>query len=451
VIFRSTRLILIADVSILLSNVVSSLIGARALGPAGRGDLLIVVLWPPVVAMLAGLGLPTAYRYWMAKEPERASRLFSNAVIYTAVVGAISIGLADLIVPHLVGQRSPEVTTLLRIYQVNIPAALFLDLMRGLLEGTRRFGWAGAARLIFFGVQAGGFAVLWYLGRFTLATATVTMISAQTAAMLLGLIGVWHQLRPRWQPSWTEFKTSMNYGLRDYPGGVADFTTLRLDQLMLGAMASNVAIGLYVIAVRLSEVTTLAADAIAKALMPEVASARAGRKAESLWATSLRLTIYLHAIVLVPLWLGAPFILKTLFGESFIAATSAFRWLLLAAAVWGWGSIVISGLRGFGYPGLSTLARFSGAVVTGIALIILLPRLGITGAAIASLIGYCAMLAVALSIFIRRRQLSLWDCLRPQRRDIRFASWRAARGFAFGKAADAPIGVTEVQDELAGV
>jgi Na+-driven multidrug efflux pump len=119
--------------------------------------------------------------------------------------------------------------------------------------------------------------------------------------------------------------------------------------------------------------------------------------------------------------------------------------------VWGWGSIVISGLRGFGYPGLSTLARFSGAVVTGIALIILLPRLGITGAAIASLIGYCAMLAVALSIFIRRRQLSLWDCLRPQRRDIRFASWRAARGFAFGKAADAPIGVTEVQDELAGV
>jgi O-antigen/teichoic acid export membrane protein len=151
------------------------------------------------------------------------------------------------------------------------------------------------------------------------------------------------------------------------------------------------------------------------------------------------------------LWLGAPFILKVLFGESFVAATAAFRWLLLAAGVWGWGSIVISGLRGFGYPGLSTMARFSGAVVTGIALVILLPRLGITGAAIASLAGYGAMLGVALFIFIRKRQLSLWECLRPQRRDIRFASWRAARGFAFGKAADAPIGVTEVQDELAGV
>src|SRR5205823_2781202 len=172
-----------------------------------------------------------------------------------------------------------------------IPAALFLNLMRGLLEGTRRFGWAGVARLFFFGVQALGFAILWSFGRLNVATAMFTMISAQTAAMLVGLFAVWRQLRPRWQPGWSEFKTSMSYALRDYPGGVADFTTLRLDQLMLAAMASNVAIGLYVVAVRLSEMTTLAADAIADALMPEVAASKAHNKAELLWARSMRLAI----------------------------------------------------------------------------------------------------------------------------------------------------------------
>src|SRR6266571_2548562 len=71
VIARNARLILLTDVTIVTSNIVSSLIGARALGPAGRGDLLVVVLWPPIIAMLIGLGLPTAYRYWMAKAPER--------------------------------------------------------------------------------------------------------------------------------------------------------------------------------------------------------------------------------------------------------------------------------------------------------------------------------------------------------------------------------------------
>jgi len=101
-----------------------------------------------------------------------------------------------------------------------------------------------------------------------------------------------------------------------------------------------------------------------------------------------------------------------------VPATAAFRWLLVAAAVWAPGSIVISGLKGFGYPGLSTIARFSAAVVTAIALLVLLPRMGITGAAIASLIGYSVMLVVALVALIHRRQLGFWTYLRPQRRDI---------------------------------
>src|SRR5262249_372253 len=148
---------------------------------------------------------------------ERCSRLFSNAVIYTLIVGAISIALADVVTPHLVGDRSARVMTLLRIYQVNIPAALFLNLMRGLLEGTRRFGWAGLARVLSFIVQGVGFASLWSLGKLTVSTATYTLICAQTASALFATLAVWRQLRPRWQPSWTEFKNSMHYGLRDYP------------------------------------------------------------------------------------------------------------------------------------------------------------------------------------------------------------------------------------------
>src|SRR3989440_5591703 len=151
----------------------------------------------------------------------------------------------------------------------------------------------------------------------------------------------------------------MHYGARDYPGVVADFTTLGLDQLMLGAMASNVAIGLYVIAVRLSEMTTLAADAIADALMPEVASSKTANRAELLCARSLRLAIYMHLLLLPPLWLAAPLILRLLFCPSFFAAPRAFRWLLVAAGVWSCGSIVINGFGGFGFSGLSTLARFS--------------------------------------------------------------------------------------------
>jgi O-antigen/teichoic acid export membrane protein len=123
-------------------------------------------------------------------------------------------------------------------------------------------------------------------------------------------------------------------------------------------------------------------------------------------------------MILVPLWLAAPLMLRVLFGESFVPAASAFRWLLVAAVAWSASAIVIRGLQGFGHPGLTTIARFASAVTTGIALLILLPRMGITGAAISSLIGYTVMFAVALFALIRRRKLGFWRYLRPQRRDI---------------------------------
>ncbi|HYX30783.1 MAG TPA: oligosaccharide flippase family protein [Pyrinomonadaceae bacterium] len=426
---RSAKLIFVTDVSILALTMISSLVGARALGPAGRGDLLVVVLWPPVIALLAGAGLPTAHRYWMAREPQRVSRLFSNAVVYAIVVGLIAVTLADLVVPHLVGNRSPQVMLLVRIYQINIPAALFLDLMRGLLEGTRRFGWAGAARLTFFGVQSFGFAILWLTGHLTVPTACLIMIASQASSMLLALIAVLYQLRPSWEPNWSEFKNSLNYALRDYPGLVSDYTTLRLDQLMLGGLGSSAANGLYVMAVRLSEMTTVAADAIADALMPEVAAADSAKRAEMLTARSLRLAIYLHLALLGPLWLLAPLVLRVLYGQSFVPATSAFRWLLVAAGVWSCGSIVISGLRGFGHPGVSTLARFSASIVTAVTLVMLLPRWGIKGAAVSSLIGYSVMLSIALFGFVKTRRLRLWtNCLRPQRRDIFIPNWRTLIG-----------------------
>ena len=94
-IVRNVKLIFSVNLLILLSGVVTSLLGAWALGPAGRGDLLVVVLWPPVIALLAGLGLPVANRYWMAREPERVSHLFSNAIIYALVGGTAAMAPAQ--------------------------------------------------------------------------------------------------------------------------------------------------------------------------------------------------------------------------------------------------------------------------------------------------------------------------------------------------------------------
>jgi len=422
---RNIKMVFSTNVLILVCGVLTSLLSAWALGPAGRGDLLIVMLWPPVCALLATFGLTQAHRYWAAKDPECVSMLFSNAVLFSLVVGLGALAVAEVIIPHLVGQRSPEVMRLVRIYLLNIPAALVQFLMIGLLEGARRFGWAGASRLITFVVQAASYLVLWLFNHLTVETAAFSAMAGQFAAMFLSLFAVWRQLHPRWQPSWLQWRNAVHYGLRGYPGTVADFATLRMDQLLLGGLASSTAIGLYFVAVRLSEITATLAGSVADAIMPEVAAAKHVDRADNLLARSLRLTIYTHLIVLVPLWLAAPHILRIVYGPSFSGAGSTFRILLVASVVLTAGGIAVSGLNGFGHPGLSTIARVSSAAVTVIALLTLLPRFGIAGAAMASLLGYSVMMIVAFIALLRLRERTMWSYLKPRTSDLPITQLRS--------------------------
>jgi O-antigen/teichoic acid export membrane protein len=198
-----------------------------------------------------------------------------------------------------------------------------------------------------------------------------------------------------------------------------------MDQLLLGGLASSTAIGLYFVAVRLSEITAILAGSVADAVMPEVAAAKHGERADNLLARSLRLTVYTHLIVLVPLWLAAPSILRIVYGERFSAAGGTFRILLVASVVLTAGGIAISGLNGFGHPGLSTIARVCSAAVTVVALLTLLPRFGIAGAAIASLLGYSVMMIVAFVALMRQRERSMWSYLKPRAGDLPITQLRS--------------------------
>jgi O-antigen/teichoic acid export membrane protein len=243
-------------------------------------------------------------------------------------------------------------------------------------------------------------------------------MAGQFAAMALSVFAVWRQLRPRWKPSWSEWRNAFHYGIRGYPGSVADFATLRMDQLLLGGLASSKAIGLYFVAVRLSEITAILAGSVADAVMPEVAAAKYSERADNLLARSLRLTVYAHLAVLIPLWIAAPYVLRFVYGDSFRAAGGTLRILLVASVVLTAGGIAISGLNGFGHPGLSTIARLASAVITVVALLTLLPRYGIAGAALASLMGYSVMMVVAVFWLIKERHGSFWGYLRPRASDF---------------------------------
>jgi len=415
---RNIKLVFSTNALMLCSGVVTSLMGAWALGPAGRGDLIVVLMWPGIFVLLAQFGLPMAYRFWAAKQPESISALFSNALIIALLVGFTALGAAWIVIPHLIGHRSPEVVRLAQIYALMIPMTLLTDLMRGLLEGARRFRWVAALRLIFFGAQLVTYIFLWFESELTVASAMYTVLAAAVFSLIVSFIAIWRELRPRWEPGFGELRTSLRYGLRDYPGVLTEFVNWRLDLMMLVGVASSTSVGLYSIAVRLSDITTVLASSVGDALMPEVAASKKAGEATRIVTRSLRLTLFAHLLILAPLWMAAPYILRFAYGEGFVPVTNVLRLLMVASVIWSAGAIVISGLNGLGHPGLSTISRIAAALIMVVTLTVWLPKWGIVGAALASICGYSVMFGVALFWFLRQQKISLGECLRPRWDDV---------------------------------
>ena len=417
-IVRNVKLVFSTNALMLGSGVITSLLSSWALGPHGRGDLMIVLTWPGVFAMVAEFGMPQAHRFWTAKRPQFVSAMFSNSLIFAIVVGVLTLGLAELMIPHLVGQRSAEVIFLVKLYAVIIPMSLVTDLMRSLLEGSRRFISVGAVRLIFFAVQATCFVALWFSGRFTVANATYVMIAAAAASMILSILAVLRQLAPSWRPGMAALKSTLRFGLRDYPGILTEFANWRLDSLMITGFASNTSIGLYSVAVALSDITTTLASSVSDALMPEVAASKKRDAATRVVARSLRLTVGAHLLILVPLWFAAPLILRFAYGHAFVEVAPVLRLLLVGSVIWSASAIVISGLNGLGHPGLSAIARGIAAIVKTLTLLAWLPLHGIMGAAWSSIAAYSVLLIVALFWMLRRTDIGVWECLRPRLSDM---------------------------------
>jgi O-antigen/teichoic acid export membrane protein len=402
-------------------SVVTSLLSAWAFGPGGRGELAIITLWLYVFALIGTLGLPYAHRYWTAKKPEWNSHIFTNTVVFSAFASVIVFVIGWFAIPVILADQEKELVRATQLFLLNVPVILLTELLRGQLEGAKLFGWMGAARIAFIAIQAFGYLVFYFAGLLDLRNALFIIIVAQVVCASIMFTGILRVLRPRLRFSTDVFRRELHYGLRGYVGVVTEFAVWRLDQILLTALASASVIGLYVIAVAIAEISVTLASSVSDALMPEVASSKNPAKAAQLLAKSLRLTVLAQLIALIPLWLLAPYVLRFVFGQQFVAASGVLRLLLVASIFWGAGVILISGLNGFGKPGLSTLARIGSAVTTVITLLLLMPTYGVMGAAISSILGYAAMSLIAAFFLLRHCEIGVWEFFRPRSSDIHFS------------------------------
>lgn len=373
---------------------------ARTLGPERRGEMAAVIVWLNALTLIGNLGLGFSFAYFAGKDSARIGGLWILSWLVSILWGGLLALFGALILPEVL-HLSPVVSAYLRWMAVAIPFMIATNQQAHLLLGSNALAEFNLLR-IYGGVSyAVGVAYVAAMGWPTVRNYSIAYLFTQTSACVLTSSVVIWRLQPVFAWPRTLVRPVFAYGLKSFLSSIAAQANLRMDQLIMTSVMASDQLGLYAVAVSLSGMLAPLYSALAMVVFPRIA------KAENVKAgggQALR-HIYLAVLLGVPTTILAiflmPWVLPFLFSKDYSGAIFPARILLVAALFQGVNSILGNSLRGLGEPGKQASSEGLGLVVTVALLALLLPPLGILGAAIASLCAYSAV-ALAQLAFVRR-------------------------------------------------
>jgi O-antigen/teichoic acid export membrane protein len=201
-----------------------------------------------------------------------------------------------------------------------------------------------------------------------------------------------------------------SYGARLYPGSLSGYFSYRADTYIIQALTLPAsALGLYSQAVTIAELVFYVPDSITTIFLPRVAGSTP-EDSNSLVGRVGRLTMLLTvgvALCLVPIaFVGIHLILP-----RFVDCLPAFVVLLPGVVSLSVAKVMTSYVNGRGHPGLVAIGTVASLILNVALNLVFIPRFGIVGASLSSLISYTFQAVVAVAFASRlsgRSPLSLF-------------------------------------------
>ncbi|WP_162254065.1 lipopolysaccharide biosynthesis protein [Nocardioides sp. Soil774] len=405
---RNTSARGIAIVGLTLATVVVARVG----GPDDVGAYALLRMLPGLVGVMAVAGLPGAMAFFLAEPRRHRTALWPSVFVVLAAGAALGTLAWVLISPLLKHALFPH-DSLLVVAAAGLTVAtqLVLTVGKTSLQGLqdRRGGdiVIAAEEIAFLpcyllplllGVQGTTAIIVGLL----LADVVVAVEAWRRVAHRLG----WRRLRAarsarrRAGPDRQLVGQLVVYGLRGQVGGIITLLNLRVDFVILGAVAGPAVLGIYAVASKYAELLRMPGTALTWVCYPRLAATdeeTAARIARRLVAPTLA-TIGLAA---VPLWLVAGPVTRLLYGTEFDSAVAPARVLLAGMLLAGTAGVASGYLYGRGRPGLNSVAMAFGLVTTVGLDLVLIPRFQAMGAAVASTASYLLVDAILVLLLLR--------------------------------------------------
>ncbi|MGD1049405.1 MAG: flippase [Candidatus Krumholzibacteriaceae bacterium] len=405
---------------------------ARYLGPSQYGifnyAIAIVFLFGPITR----LGLEGVVVQEIVREPDRGDEILGTTFFLRLIGGVVSMGIVVLAVALM---RPGDVLTMtlaaIVAFGMIFQAYDAIDLW---FQAEVRSKYAVYANTVSLVVKNVVVICLIVVHASLVAFAWVWVLEAILAAA--GLVIVYRARGldiKRWHVSWPRAKRLLGLGWPMILASSFAVVYLKIDQVMLGQMATQSEVGIYSAAVKVSEAWYFVPAAISMSVFPFLVQGKA--LGEDVYRTRVQqlfdFLVWISLGVAVVVTFAAHFAVVLVFGEPYARAgtmlailTWAGVFFFLREALGRW--FITENLLVFSF-----VSNGIGAVVNVVLNLFLIPRYGGIGAAVATVISYAAAGYFACFITPRTREAA-WMMSKalivPFRALVSFARRSSARG-----------------------
>lgn len=421
-----------------MASMASSVVVARLVGAEGKGAFSLFQATVAGLVLASTFGVGHGQMFHAARDPSQSRHFMPNAIRHAIGVG----GLSALLWMALAWVLGLELTKMLRgpalaAGVLAVPVMMQLGFQRQYLLSVGAYRLSKTSLALSQVLPLVAIIGLWAMGRDDVTTLIVAFVGSQLVCCVVFQVVIRGLSGGSAGPSAGLARASLRFGIRQYLSDLMQYLTSRVDFFLVVHMLGAASLGRYSVAVSLAEMTLRLPSELGTILFPLFAGGGAARAGA---ATLLRRTVLVAVVVAGLLALVAPAIVRLLFGPQFDAAIPAFRWLLGGTVAWSTIFVTWNHASAGGRPEIGIPIFGAAALVDVVLNLLLLPRLGIVGASIASTVSYGLAAIAFLRVFCKAEGCSLRQaCVAGSDDVVDLASGFARLATGVGRAVRRPL------------
>lgn len=414
---RDSLIVLAGRIGMVLAGVAVQSSLAWFLLPAGRGSYAVCVMFASVTAVILSLGIDRAVQFFISTSQRTLSQVVADLLGFFALAAVVGIplGLGLLQLDLAIWDKAAHRSFVLMLFFAPLNSAQLA--LRWALIGARDFRQFTYSNLMTLLLQL-VFTVL-FLRVFTWGVdgALLALMVSVFAANVYMLAVLRRQSGLRFVlPSFRGIKQLLGYGLRYYVASLGSMANTRIGMVLVAFFLSPVEIGYFAVAVAIVVQASMIADSVEVAVLPRLAAdeARRGRLA----AQASRMTLLATGALVLLLAAFCRPAVRLLFSQEFLPSVPLILIILPALLLWSASKMLLAYFMSSDRPEVASWAIGIGIGANLLALLVLLPSLGIVGAAWAMAAGFGARALAAAIAFHTSSGIGIREAWLPGRRDI---------------------------------